>query len=1039
MKGHCFISSIRVQGFKSFPSSSSEFGLSPYVTGIVGCNGSGKSNVLDALCFASACPVEQLRVRLLHEVAGTDAEACCVDFDIGDSEDASYCHNIKASLNPQGHRVHQIDGKLKTASQVKEFLWGHNLRLDCRSAVIKQAEVTRIADANKPSQLAEIIASASGLARWQQESEKALQELKSTHLALAEIDADMQKLQAAIGVDRQTAAAQVRLSGVEKDIQAVAGRVAAGLGQAKLQAQQQLQISKARQEELSVLQQASHAEAGRISEEIKALEVAWATEGSNSTATHCAGKGKSSTGQKTGVAAGCTADAAAVALTEQQLSRQRRLVLQLSRLRVEGVGRQAAADQLQQQLEEAREAEAEALGIAAQLSSKTQEGTEQTAACTSSSLTRQRLQRASLQRPAGSSGRVTEAQHDSRGQQRRMRIWPLDRLQAQDRCAQQRAAQLHFGADKVFLPLDLLSYQHRYHSALLRAFGGYLIVADNATAAAVVTKYRLSSITLAGKVTHWGSLTGGWSDSGPSPNLRLLSNKLRHDTLTCELTQQQLHLQRLDNELQTLEARQSDARNVRENAEAAAADLDSKQQELGCLVAEAATLQATILLAQAGLRSVQQEKGIQEQVLHLQELESVEWQAAASPSVEALVVRLQQQRDRGHRLAAERDSLAARAAQVEQQRKAQKASLQLARARQAACSAKMSQQDTEARSAERQSQHLSREVTQASSSLSLLLQQHPDACVAGFVEASGHGNMDPAATAGGVAGSIRSTGLCADESSSKDVAAGFVKLQTQLQALMKEKNKLDREQAPVLELAQHKDRAESVLQLAGQAEMLRKAVSMLERIISDARGQVLENNQEVFGRVAAAFAVSTADLLPGLKFRLRCVGASADDGVLIMFCRPPQGQLENCCKLMHSSGAAAWSSCGQRTLVSLALLLEAAHAGAHSSVFLLDEVDAALDESNQAAIAALLHQLSHGTAPTPHHAVADPDSLAGAVNNGAGKSRSAACRGQSADKGGKARVGCQMLCVSHNPAFQEACDGVVRVTRGPGGTAVEVV
>lgn len=46
----------------------------------------------------------------------------------------------------------------------------------------------------------------------------------------------------------------------------------------------------------------------------------------------------------------------------------------------------------------------------------------------------------------------------------------------------------------------------------------------------------------------------------------------------------------------------------------------------------------------------------------------------------------------------------------------------------------------------------------------------------------------------------------------------------------------------MLELAQHKDRAESVLQLAGQAEMLRKAVSMLERIISDARGQVGEHS-----------------------------------------------------------------------------------------------------------------------------------------------------------------------------------------------------
>lgn len=36
-------------------------------------------------------------------------------------------------------------------SDPQEFLWSHNLRLDCRSAVIKQAEVTRIADANSES------------------------------------------------------------------------------------------------------------------------------------------------------------------------------------------------------------------------------------------------------------------------------------------------------------------------------------------------------------------------------------------------------------------------------------------------------------------------------------------------------------------------------------------------------------------------------------------------------------------------------------------------------------------------------------------------------------------------------------------------------------------------------------------------------------------------------------------------------------------------------------------------------------------------
>ena len=47
-----------------------------------------------------------------------------------------------------------------------------------------------------------------------------------------------------------------------------------------------------------------------------------------------------------------------------------------------------------------------------------------------------------------------------------------------------------------------------------------------------------------------------------------------------------------------------------------------------------------------------------------------------------------------------------------------------------------------------------------------------------------------------------------------------------------------------------------------------------------------------------------------------------------------------------SSGLGQLSG-GQRTLVSLALLLAAARAGSRSSLFVMDEVDAALDEHNQ--------------------------------------------------------------------------------------------
>jgi ABC-type glutathione transport system ATPase component len=87
---------------------------------------------------------------------------------------------------------------------------------------------------------------------------------------------------------------------------------------------------------------------------------------------------------------------------------------------------------------------------------------------------------------------------------------------------------------------------------------------------------------------------------------------------------------------------------------------------------------------------------------------------------------------------------------------------------------------------------------------------------------------------------------------------------------------------------------------------------------------------------------------------------------------------------------------GQQTLVSLAMLLAVARSGNGSSLFLMDEIDAALDEHNQARASALLRQLSHG---------ADGS-------------------------------GCQILCVTHNAAFQSVCDAFVQVVRGPHGSSL---
>ncbi len=64
-------------------------------------------------------------------------------------------------------------------------------------------------------------------------------------------------------------------------------------------------------------------------------------------------------------------------------------------------------------------------------------------------------------------------------------------------------------AERVVLPLDLLSYAPAVHKAVQRAFGGYVLAADSGTAAELAQRHGLASITPDGTVSRRGSLRGG--------------------------------------------------------------------------------------------------------------------------------------------------------------------------------------------------------------------------------------------------------------------------------------------------------------------------------------------------------------------------------------------------------------------------------------------------------------------------------------------------------------------------------------------------
>lgn len=70
------LASIQVKAFKSFSRPASFSIGSSGLVGIVGPNGCGKSNLLEAVCFACGCSTAVLRgCRSFKDVTSTDAES----------------------------------------------------------------------------------------------------------------------------------------------------------------------------------------------------------------------------------------------------------------------------------------------------------------------------------------------------------------------------------------------------------------------------------------------------------------------------------------------------------------------------------------------------------------------------------------------------------------------------------------------------------------------------------------------------------------------------------------------------------------------------------------------------------------------------------------------------------------------------------------------------------------------------------------------------------------------------------------------------
>eukprot|EP00884_Botryococcus_braunii_P001050 jgi/Botrbrau1/10946/Bobra.0383s0003.1 len=179
------------------------------------------------------------------------------------------------------------------------------------------------------------------------------------------------------------------------------------------------------------------------------------------------------------------------------------------------------------------------------------------------------------------------------------------------------------------------------------------------------------------------------------------------------------------------------------------------------------------------------------------------------------------------------------------------------------------------------------------------------------------------------------------------------------------------------------ERKAQVNTFRGHCDALATAITIMEESVAKSKAEVEKTYFAMLEKVSERFVKLTEGLLPRMQFR--CMGTSLHT-VYIEFSCDGGSNWED--RLHHLSG-------GQRSLVALAFLIAVAAVGGRGSLFLLDEVDAALDEANQQSIGILLKKL--------HDAYS---------------------------------LECQILCVTHNASFISVCDNVIQVKKEACGTVM---
>ncbi len=165
------ISSIKLRGFKSFKKADIE--LPPDFICLAGPNGSGKTNVLDAVRFAlGEKSLKSLRARKVKDLICHNSKVAEVILKFQDDKK----YELRRAIREDGKIRYLLNGKTSTRGAIMELLGKYNLDSSGRN-IIAQGEVQKVVEISGRERRM-IIDAVAGIAEFEAKKKEAMRELE---------------------------------------------------------------------------------------------------------------------------------------------------------------------------------------------------------------------------------------------------------------------------------------------------------------------------------------------------------------------------------------------------------------------------------------------------------------------------------------------------------------------------------------------------------------------------------------------------------------------------------------------------------------------------------------------------------------------------------------------------------------------------------------------------------------------------------------------------------------------------------------------